>query len=249
MIAEGALENPRPDAIFGLHVMPLPTGFIGYRAGGAMASVQTLVITVKGRQTHGAMPWGGVDPIVTSAQIILGLQTVVSRQSDLTKAPAVVTIGQIDGGVRSNIIPDSVVMVGTVRTLDPEMREKIEEGIHRTAEGIAQSAGATADVRLTSPLPLTYNDPELTRRMMATLERVAGPGNAGEVPPITGSEDFSYYQQEIPGLFFFLGVIPDSIPLGEAASNHSPYFFADEAALPVGVRALANLAVDFLAGG
>jgi amidohydrolase len=249
MIEEGALEDPRPDAIFGLHVMPSPTGSIGYRAGGAMASVQTLYITVKGRQTHGAMPWGGVDPIVTSAQIILGLQTVVSRQSDITRAPAVVTIGQIDGGVRSNIIPDSVVMVGTVRTLDPGMREKIEEAIHRTAEGIAESAGATVDVRLTAPLPVTYNDPELTRRMVATLERVAGPGMATEVPPITGSEDFSYYQQEVPGLFFFLGVIPDSIPLGEAASNHSPHFFADEAALPVGVRALANLALDFMTGG
>jgi len=248
MIQEGALENPRPDAIFGLHVMPSPTGFIGYRAGGAMASVQTLYITVKGRQTHGAMPWGGVDPIVTSAQIIMGLQTVVSRQADITKAPAVVTIGQIDGGVRSNIIPDSVVMVGTVRTLDPEMREKVQDGIRRTAEGIASSAGATADVRLTSPLPVTYNDPELTHRMVGTLERVAGPGMASEVPPITGSEDFSYYEQEVPGLFFFLGVIPDSIPLEKAASNHSPYFFADESALPIGVRALANLAVDFLAG-
>jgi amidohydrolase len=172
----------------------------------------------------------------------------VSRQADLTRAPAVVTIGQIDGGVRSNIIPDSVVMVGTVRTLDPEMREKVEEGIRRTAEGIAASAGATAEVHLTSPLPVTYNDPELTRRMVGTLERVAGPGMAAEVPPITGSEDFSYYQQEVPGLFFFLGAIPDSIPLKDAAPNHSPYFFADESALPIGVRALANLAVDFLAG-
>lgn len=248
MIEEGALENPRPDAIFGLHVMPLPTGFIGYRPGGALASVQTLYITVRGRQTHGAMPWRGVDPIVTSAQIILGLQTLVSRQADITQAPAVVTIGQIDGGVRSNIIPDSVVMVGTVRTLDPEMRAQIEEGIHRTAEEIARSAGATAEVRLTEPLPVTYNDPELTGRMLPTLERVAGPGMAEEVPPITGSEDFSYYQQEVPGLFFFLGVVPDSVPLEDAAPNHSPYFFADETALPVGVRALANLAVDFLTG-
>jgi len=189
-----------------------------------------------------------VDPIVTSAQIIMGLQTVVSRQADITRAPAVVTIGQINGGVRSNIIPDSVVMVGTVRTLEPEMRETIEEGIRRTAESIAQSAGARADVHLTRPMPVTYNDPDLTRRMVPTLERVAGPGMASEVPPITGSEDFSYYQQEVPGLFFFLGVIPDSIPPAEAAPNHSPYFFADEAALPVGVRALANLAVDFLAG-
>ena len=240
MVEEGVLENPRPDAIFGLHVMPSPTGSIGYRAGGAMAAVQTLRIKVKGRQTHGAMPWGGVDPIVTSAQIIVGLQTVVSRQSDLTTAPAVVTIGQINGGVRSNIIPDSVVMVGTVRTLDLEMQARIGEAIKRTAEGIAESAGATAEVFLSRAGAITYNDPELTRKMVGTLERVAGVGMATEVPPITGSEDFSAYQQEVPGLFFFLGVIPDSIPLHEAAPNHSPYFFADESALPVGVRALAN---------
>lgn len=249
MIDEGALDDPRPDAIFGLHVMPSPTGFIGYRAGGAMASVQSLRINVKGRQTHGAMPWGGIDPIVTSAQIILGLQTVVSRQADITTAPAVVTIGQINGGIRSNIIPDSVVMVGTVRTLDAEMREKVEEGIHRVATGIAESAGASAEVSLTRPMPVTYNDPDLTRRMVPTLERVAGPPGAAEVPPSTGAEDFSYYEQEVPGLFFFLGVIPDTIPMGEAAPNHSPFFFADEAALPIGVRALSNLAVDFLAGG
>jgi len=246
MVQEGVLEDPRPDAIFGLHVMPLPTGFIGYRAGGFMASVQTLRITVRGSQTHGAMPWGGVDPIVTSAQIIMGLQTVISRQADLTKAPAVVTIGQINGGIRSNIIPDSVVMVGTVRSLDPEMQRKIEEGIRRTVEGVARSAGAEATVSLTPGGPITYNDPELTRRMEGTLERVAGAGMVGEIPPITGGEDFAVYQEEVPGLFFFLGVTPDTIPLDQAAPNHSPYFFADEAALSVGVRAMANLAADFL---
>jgi amidohydrolase len=248
MVEEGALEDPRPDAIFGLHVWPYHTGFIGYRPGATMASSQTLRIVVRGSQTHGAVPWGGVDPIVTSAQIILGLQTIVSRQVDITAAPAVVTIGQINGGVRSNIIPDQVTMVGTVRTLDAEMREQIEAGIRRTAERIAESAGAAAEVSLSSPLPLTYNDPELTRRMAATLERVAGPGRAEVVPPLTGAEDFSYYQQEIPGLFFFLGITPESIPLEEAAPNHSPYFFADEAALPIGVRALANLVVDYLGG-
>ncbi len=249
MVEEGVLDDPRPDAIFGLHVMPSPTGSIGYRAGGAMASVQTLGIKVKGRQTHGAMPWGGVDPIVTSAQIILGLQTVVSRQSDITRAPAVVTIGQINGGVRSNIIPDSVVMIGTVRTLDLDMRRDVEERIRRVVAGIAESAGAEAEVFLSAGGAITFNDPDLTRRMVGTLERVAGPGMATEVPPSTGAEDFSYYQLEVPGLFFFLGVIPDSIPLGEAAVNHSPYLFADEGALPVGVRALSNLAVDFMAGG
>ena len=248
MVREGALENPRPDAIFGLHVMPQRTGFIGYRAEGAMASSQTLGIIVRGSQTHGAMPWGGVDPVVVSSQIVLGLQTIVSRQSDITQAPAVVTIASIHGGLRSNIIPDSVVMLGTVRTLDLEMQKRIEERIRRTAAGIAESAGATAEVSLSAGVPITYNDPELTQRMAPTLERVAGPGNAAASPPTTGAEDFSYFQREIPGLYFFLGVIPDSIPLLQAAPNHSPYFFADEAALPLGVRALAHLAVDFLAG-
>ena len=248
MVQEGVLENPRPDAIFGLHVMPQHTGFIGYHAEGAMASSQTLGIKVRGSQTHGAMPWGGVDPVVVSAQIILGLQTIISRQADITRAPAVVTIASIHGGLRSNIIPDSVVMVGTVRTLDPAMQEQIEERIRRTVKGIAESAGATAEVSLSRGLPITYNDPGLTLRMAPTLERVAGAGKASPWPPTTGAEDFSYFQQEIPGLYFFLGVIPDSIPLTRAAPNHSPFFFADEAALPLGVRALAHLTVDFLAG-
>jgi amidohydrolase len=249
MIKEGALENPRPDAIFGLHVMTREhTGSIGYRAGGAMASSQTLRIIVRGSQTHGAMPWGGVDPVVVSAQIVMGLQTIVSRQSNITQAPAVVTIASIHGGLRSNIIPDSVVMVGTVRTLDREMQERIEERIRRTVGGIAESAGAAAEVSLSSGVPITYNDPDLTRRMAPTLERVAGPGKASPAPPTTGAEDFSYFEQEIPGLYFFLGVVPDSVPLEDAAPNHSPYFFADEAALPLGVRALAHLTVDFLAG-
>jgi amidohydrolase len=248
MIKEGALENPRPEAIFGLHVWPQPVGFIGYRAGGAMASSQTLRITVKGRQTHGAMPWGGVDPVVVSSQIVLALQTIVSRQANITTAPAVVTIASIHGGLRSNIIPDSVVMVGTVRTLDAGMQAQIEERIRRTVAGIAESAGATASVSLSHGFPITYNDPPLTRRMIPVLERVAGPGKAGEAPPATGAEDFAYFQQEIPGLYFFLGIVPDSIPLEKAAPNHSPLFFADEAALPVGVRALANVAVEFLAG-
>jgi amidohydrolase len=224
------------------------TGKIGYRSEGAMASSQTLRITVRGKQTHGAMPWGGVDPVVTSAQIVLALQTVISRQSNITQAPAVVTIASIHGGLRSNIIPDSVVMVGTVRTLDLEMQARIEERIRRTVTGIAEGAGATAEVYLSEGLPITYNDPDLTQRMAPTLERVAGPGNASPRPPSTGAEDFSYFQREIPGLYFFLGVIPDSVPEGESYPNHSPYFFADEGALPLGVRALSHLVVDYLAG-
>jgi amidohydrolase len=248
MVREGALEDPRPDAIFGLHVWMEHTGQIRYRSGGAMASAQSLRIVVRGAQTHGAKPWSGVDPVVISAQIVLGLQTVVSRQSDITRAPAVVTIASIHGGLRSNIIPDSVVMVGTVRTLDPEMQSRIEDRIRKTAEGIAEAGGGSAEVFISRGLPITYNDPELTRRMVPTLERVAGPGNARVRAPSTGAEDFSVFQQEIPGLYFFLGVIPDSIPLDEAYPNHSPYFFADEAALPLGVRALSHLVVDYLSG-
>jgi amidohydrolase len=247
MVREGALEDPRPEAIFGLHVWPEHTGLIRYRSGGAMASAQTLRIVVKGQQTHGAMPWSGVDPVVMSAQIVLGLQTVVSRQTDITQAPAVVTIASIHGGLRSNIIPDSVVMVGTVRTLDPDMQIRIEDRIRATAEGIAEAGGGSAEVFLSQGLPITYNDPDLTRMMVPTLERVAGPGNALPRPPSTGAEDFSVFQQEVPGLYFFLGVIPDSIPLEEAYPNHSPYFFADETALPLGVRALSHLVVDYLA--
>jgi amidohydrolase len=248
MIAEGALEDPRPEAIFGLHVWAGPTGMLGYRAGGILASSQTLRIVVHGTQTHGAMPWNGVDPIVTASQIVLGLQTIVSRQVDLTTAPAVVTIGMIQGGMRHNIIPDSVVLVGTVRTLDPGMKVEVEGRIRRIAEGIAASAGARAEVDLAPGVPVTYNDPELTRRMVPTLERVAGRERVREMSAGTAAEDFSFFQQEIPGLYFTLGVIPDSIPLAEAAPVHSPYFFADEAALPVGVRAMANLVLDFLGG-
>jgi len=205
-------------------------------------------MVVHGTQTHGAMPWNGVDPIVTASQIVLGLQTIVSRQVDLTTAPAVVTIGMIQGGIRHNIIPDSVVMVGTVRTLDPQMKVEVEERIRRVAQGIASSAGARVEVELTSGIPVTYNDPELTRRMVPTLERVAGREQVREVPPGTPAEDFAFFQQVIPGLYFNLGVVPDTIPLEAAAPAHSPWFFADEGAIPVGIRAMANLVLDFLGG-
>jgi amidohydrolase len=190
-----------------------------------------------------------VDPIVVSSQIVLGLQTVVSRQSDLSKAAAVVSIGSIQGGVRNNIIPDSVVMVGTVRTLDPDMQKKIEDRIRRTVEGIASSAGATAEVFISGGLPITYNDPGLTERMAPTLKRVAAGGDAAVRTPSTGAEDFSVFQQEVPGVFFFLGGVPQGVQPEEAAPHHSPDFFFDEGAIPVGVRALAHLTVDYMFGG
>ncbi|HET7275947.1 MAG TPA: M20/M25/M40 family metallo-hydrolase, partial [Longimicrobiaceae bacterium] len=221
-----------------------PVGTISYRAAGSMASADNLKIVVHGSQTHGAAPWGGVDPIATSAQIINGLQTIVSRQMDLTNAAAVVTIGTIDGGVRHNIIPDSVVMTGTIRALDPKMRKQLHASIRRTAELIAQSAGATATVSIEEGAPVTYNDPALAEQMMPTLKRVAG--TVHTIPPLTVAEDFGIYQQTIPGLFFFLGIVPEGQDPSEAPPNHSPYFFADEAALPVGVKAMTNLAVDYL---
>ena len=247
MIADGALSNPAPQAIFGLHVRPDKVGTILYRAGGALAASDVLHIVVKGRQTHGALPWGGVDPIVLASQIVLGLQTIASRQIDVTRAPAIVTVGMIQGGNRYNIIPDSVVLLGTVRTFDEGMRADIKDRIRRTAEDIALSGGGTAAVDFgASGLPVTFNDPALTERMLPTLRRVAGPGNLQEAVPWTPAEDFSLYLQKIPGLFVFLGVTPADRDPASAPRNHSPLFYADEGALPVGMRAMANLAVDYL---
>jgi amidohydrolase len=249
MVKEGALENPHVDAIFGMHVWPLAPGTLSYRAGGIMASSDRLKITVKGRGTHGAMPWGGVDPIVVSAQIVNGLQTIVSRQLDLTNAPAIVTIGRISGGTRYNIIPESVVMDGSLRALDPEMQQEIHARVRRTVKMIAESAGATADVEIENTAPITYNDPKLVEQMAPTLQRVAGAGKATVIPPVTPSEDFSKFQQKVPGMYFFLGINkPDADP-ATVARNHSPYFYVNEDALPVGVRVMANLAVDYLTKG
>jgi amidohydrolase len=247
MIEQGALEDPKPDAIFGLHVSPLyHVGTIAYRSGPAMASEDGLSIVVRGRQTHGASPWGGVDPIVTASQIVLALQTIVSRQVDLPEAPAIITIGSIHGGVRSNIIPDEVEMVGTIRAFLPEMRRDIHERIRRTATLIAQSSGAAADVAITQGYPVTVNDPRLTSRMLPVLEAVVGKRNVATMSLVTGAEDFSYYGQKVPGLFFFIGVTPLDADPKEAPTLHSPHFCPDESAMSVGVRAMTRLAVTYL---
>jgi amidohydrolase len=245
MIQQGVLDNPAPQAIFGLHVWADSAGRVTYRPGGAMASGDGLRIVVVGRQTHGAMPWGGVDPVVASAHVVTALQTVMSRQTDLTVAPAVVTIATIHGGVRSNIIPDSVVMTGTIRTLDPKQRDEIRERVRRTAEKTAESFGATARVTMTAGYPVTWNDPALTEWSIASL-RAAADGRVALAAPTMGSEDFSYFQQKIPGVYFFLGVTPRGQDPVTAPKNHSPFFAADEYALPVGVRALTQLALDYL---
>jgi amidohydrolase len=247
MLKEGAFNDPKPNAVFGLHVMsPLRAGHIQYKAGGQLAAVDRLEIKVRGKQTHGARPWDGVDPIVTASQIVLGLQTIASRQANVLKAPIIVTIGQINGGVRNNIIPDTVVMVGTLRTLDPDMREDVRARVKRTAEQIAEAAGATAEVNIYPGYPVTVNDESLTRFAAPVLERVAGKDKAKTGPPSLGGEDFSYFANEVPGFFFFLGTVSEGADPAKAPSNHSPNFFVDEATLPVGVRALGQLAVEYL---
>jgi amidohydrolase len=249
MVEDGALKDPRPSAIFGLHVWPSSLGSISTRAGGFMAAADGLAINVKGRQTHGSSPWRGVDPIPVAAQIIMGLQTVASRQIDVTSAPAVITIGMIQGGNRGNIIPDSVVMIGTIRTFDQAMRAEIHERVKRTAEDIARSAGATATVEISGGGLITQNDAALLDKMSPTLKRTAGEGGLRTINPVTGSEDFPVFTKEIPGIFYFLGVAPKGADLAKQPANHSPLFFADEGALPTGVRSLANLAVDYLKSG
>ena len=247
MIKQGAFDNPKPDAVFGLHVWGgHNVGHIGYRPGGMMASSDQLRITVRGKQTHGAAPWAGVDPIVVSSQIVLGLQTIASRQLDITKAPSIITIGSFRGGLRFNIIPDEVELEGTVRAFNADVQKDMHRRIKLTAESIAASAGATANVVITPLYPVTINDPSLTETMLPTLRRVAGADMVSEQSLLTVSEDFSYYAQRAPGLFIFLGATRKGVEPATAPANHSPYFEVDEGVLPLGVRTLANLAVDFL---
>lgn len=248
MIDAGVLENPKVDAVFGLHVMPGPAGMVRYYSGPLMASADNFTLIVRGRQTHGAMPWAGVDPIVVGSQIVLGLQTIVSRQLEITKSPAIVTVGAFNAGVRNNIIPDSAVLIGTIRAFDEGVRREAQTRLRKTAEGIAQAAGATVDVHLELGYPVTVNDEQLMGRMLGTLRRVAGAENVEQAIPTTGAEDFSRFQQKVPGVFLFLGVTPRAKDWRTASANHSPLFEADESALPVGVRVMSGLALDYLMG-
>jgi amidohydrolase len=250
MVKEGALDNPKVDAVFGLHVTSrYPVQTIAYTSGSMMAAVDSFKIVVHGKQTHGAYPWLGVDPIVVASQIVLGLQTIPSRQLDVSLAPSIVTVGAIHGGVRNNIIPDSVEMIGTIRSLDAKMRDDIHARIARTAKDIAQAGGATADVTITDGYPITYNNPALTEKTVPTLRRVAGASNVSTVNPTLGAEDFSFYEQKVPGLFFWLGIRPANQTPEQAASNHSPLFYIDESGLLLGVKAMTHVAVDYLRGG
>jgi len=249
MVREGALDDPPVSAVFGLHVFSgIPAGTLAWRPRGIMAAADSFTIRIQGRQTHGALPWRGVDPIAIGAQVVLGLQTVISRQSDLTTAPAIVTVGSFRAGNRGNIIPDEAVLEGTIRTFDRAMRAEILAAVERTATSIAAAGGATATLELTEYAPVVYNDPGLEAAMAPTLRRVGGDRVDPATRVTTTAEDFSFFQEKVPGLFFFLGVTPED-QLETAAANHSPRFFVDESALPVGVRALVSLAVDYLSQG
>ncbi len=247
MVREGVLKNPDVDAIFGLHVMQLDqTGQVSMRPLGAMASSQRFEIVVKGRQTHGATPWSGIDPIVVASQIVGGLQTIVSRRVDISSSPAVVTVGTFHSGTRNNIIPDDAKLTGTIRTFDPAVSEKVREEMRQIATGIAQSQGAEATLSLSEGNPATINDPALLEQMRPTLVRIYGDANVRVSRPLMLAEDFAFYQQQVPGLFFFVGVRPTDVPEDAAIPNHSPKFFADENALKDAVRAMASLAADYL---
>ena len=251
MLDQGAFKLAKPDVMYGLHVMAsLPTGVIGYRSGPFMAAADMFRIDVSGKASHGSRPWAGVDPIVAASQIVLGLQTIVSRQIDISRLPAVLTIGKFDGGVRSNIIPDNVKMYGTLRTFDDAMRLDIIERMRRTASDIASSSGAGATLTMqTYRYPVTINDPKLTQRVLPSLRKAAGADRVVEHELEMGSEDFPYFTSTgVPGFFFFVGVTPRDQDPKQAAVNHSGKFFLDESALPVASRTLATIAVDFLQG-
>ncbi|MBL7850452.1 MAG: amidohydrolase [Cyclobacteriaceae bacterium] len=247
MIKEGVLENPKVDVMFGLHLQSLvPLGTVAYKPEGLMASVDNLNIKVKGRGAHGATPWDSVDPIVVSSQIILGLQTIVSRQTELTKAAAVITVGSLHGGIRRNIIPEEATMEGTIRTFDANMQKMVHEKIKTTAMRIAESAGATAEVGIDILYPVTYNDAALTKQMAPSLERAVGKANAKVIAPVTMAEDFSFFQQKVPGFFFFVGAYPVDMKLNAQPTHHTADFMIDERCLVIGVKSLVALTTDYM---
>lgn len=247
MVKEGVLENPKVEVIFGLHIQSLtPLGKIEYRAEGMMAAVDAFDIKVTGVGAHGATPWDGVDPIVVASQIVSGLQTIVSRQTELTKAGVVITVGSFHSGIRRNIIPEEAMLEGTIRTFDPEMQQKIHDKIRLTATKIAESAGAKAEVIINKGYPVTYNDPTITKTMVASLERAAGVENVSITQPVTMAEDFSFFQQKVPGLFFFLGAYPAQMNLQKQPTHHTADFMIDERAFVTGTQGLLNLTLDYM---
>ncbi len=245
MIKENVLKNPDVDAIFGLHInSQTPVGTIKYKTGGIMASVERFVIDVKGKQTHGSQPWSGVDPILISAKIIDGLQTIISRESQLTNEAAVITVGKITAGTRFNIIPESAEMIGTVRTLDPAMRSHIEKRMKEMVETIAKAYGGNATITFQNNTSITFNDPDLTAQVLPSIQRAAGETNVQIMKATTGGEDFSYFQEEVPGVYFFLGGMTPGTT--ESFPHHTPDFMIDDSGMLLGVKAFTNITLDYL---
>lgn len=246
MVKEGVLENPKVDAIFGLHIeAQSDLGLIEYRPEATMAGVDQLDIKVNGKQAHGAYPWAGVDPIVISSQIVMGLQTIVSRSVNISENPAIVTVGAIHSGIRQNIIPESAHMIGTIRTFDSAQRELVHRRIHEIATNIALSGGGKADVTIGTGYPVTYNNPKLVENMLPTLNGINGKEGVSLIHAHMGAEDFSYFQEKVPGIFFFLGARPAGKKATEVAAHHTPDFYLDESQFQVGVKALSHLVVDY----
>ena len=247
MIEEGLMKNPDIDVMFGLHInAQTPVGQIGYKPGGTMAAADRWKMTVNGKQSHGSRPWTSVDPIMTCSMIIQGIQTIISRQTDLTNEAAVISVGLIRSGVRNNIIPESAEMIGTIRTLDPAMQDIIHEKLKLTAETIAASQGATVDVEITRAVPVTYNDEELTARAVNWLRTAAGDENVFLRKATTGAEDFSYYAKEVPSFFFFLGGCPEGTNPKDSAPHHTPDFYVDDAGLITGLKAMLNCTIGYM---
>ena len=245
MVKEGVLKNPDVDAIFGLHInSATPVGVIRYKSGGTMAASQRFVINVKGKQSHGSQPWLGVDPILISAKIIDGLQTIISRESDLTNEAAVITVGKIKSGVRFNIIPESAELIGTIRTLDYDMQKMINRRMEEMVPAIAKAYGGEASIEIHNNTAITYNDPELVVQMLPTIQRAAGEVNVQTQNAVTGAEDFSYFQEKVPGFFFFLG----GMTPGNSVSfpHHTPDFLIDDSGLLLGVKTLTEMSLDYL---
>ncbi len=246
MIKEGVMDNPKVDAIFGLHInSQTEIGTIKYKSGSTMASSDWFTVKVKGKQSHGSAPWSGIDPVVVAAQIIQGFQQIVSRQEDLTKAPVVITVGKIQGGVRPNIIPEELMMEGTIRTLDAAMQKDVHERMKITAQKIAEASGATAEVMIDTKTEVTYNNPELVKAMLPSLETAAGKNNVLETVWTTGAEDFSFFGDKAPAFFFFLGGMPKGMDPKKAAPHHTPDFYIDDSMLDVGVKAFCQLVFDY----
>jgi amidohydrolase len=246
MVKQGVMDNPKIDAVFGIHInAQTEIGQIKYKSGAEMAASDWFTIKVRGKQTHGSQPWLGIDPIAAATQIYTGLQMIVARESELTKAPVVITVGKINGGVRENIIPEEMTMAGTIRTLDSAMQVEVHNRIRLTAQKIAESMGATAEVTIVNKAPVTYNTPELVKKMFPSLEKAAGKANVLETEWTTGAEDFAFYGTKAPSFFFFVGGMPKGKNPRDTAAHHTPDFFIDDSRLDVGIKAFCNIVFDY----